>query len=161
MRSFKVGGLFDAGMYEFDRGLVFTSFADAALLYHTDGRATGLRLAIRDVYDAREIAMTTAKALANETGVNYYVADWTRLHYTYFRSIQLQKTIMFVILSLVIAVAAFNIVSTLVMAVTRATSRKPLTPTLRRAKRSTCRSTCATTRSADWTGTRKVTAGLV
>jgi lipoprotein-releasing system permease protein len=117
VRSFKVAGLFDAGMYEFDRGLVFTSFADAALLYHTDGRATGLRLAIRDVYDAREIAMTTAKALANETGVNYYVDDWTRLHYTYFRSIQLQKTIMFVILSLVIAVAAFNIVSTLMMVV--------------------------------------------
>ena len=117
VRSFTVAGVFDAGMYEYDRGLVFVSFADAARLYHTDGRATGLRLAIRDVYNAREVAATTAKELANELGVNFYVDDWTRLHYTYFRSIQLQKTIMFVILSLVIAVAAFNIVSTLMMVV--------------------------------------------
>jgi lipoprotein-releasing system permease protein len=117
VRSFKVSGVFDAGMYEYDRGLVFTSFADAARLFHTDGLATGLRLSIRDVYNAREIAMATAKTLANETGVNFYVDDWTRLHYTYFRSIQLQKAIMFVILSLVIAVAAFNIVSTLMMVV--------------------------------------------
>jgi lipoprotein-releasing system permease protein len=116
-RSFTVAGVFDAGMYEYDRGLVFVSFADAARLYHTDGRATGLRLAIRDVYNAREVATITAKELANELGVNFYVDDWTRLHYTYFRSIQLQKNIMFVILSLVIAVAAFNIVSTLMMVV--------------------------------------------
>jgi lipoprotein-releasing system permease protein len=117
VRSFTVAGVFDAGMYEYDRGLVFVSFADAARLYHTDGRATGLRLAVRDVYDASEVARTTAKQLANELGVNFYVDDWTRLHYTYFRSIQLQKNIMFVILSLVIAVAAFNIVSTLMMVV--------------------------------------------
>jgi lipoprotein-releasing system permease protein len=117
IRSFTVAGVFDAGMYEYDRGLVFVSFADAARLYHTDGRATGLRLAVRDVYNASEIATTTAKQLANELGINFYVDDWTRLHYTYFRSIQLQKNIMFVILSLVIAVAAFNIVSTLMMVV--------------------------------------------
>ncbi len=61
--------------------------------------------------------MTTAQELVNELGTKFYVDDWTRLHYTYFRSIQLQKTIMFVILSLVIAVAAFNIVSTLMMVV--------------------------------------------
>ncbi|HVY66405.1 MAG TPA: lipoprotein-releasing ABC transporter permease subunit [Gammaproteobacteria bacterium] len=117
LRSFTVTGIFEAGMYEFDHGLVFVSFDDAARLYHTDGHATGLRLAIRDLYNAREIATMTAKALANELGVNFYIDDWTRLHYTYFRSIQLQKTIMFVILSLVIAVAAFNIVSTLMMVV--------------------------------------------
>jgi lipoprotein-releasing system permease protein len=117
MRAFKVSGVFDAGMYEYDRGLVFTSFADAARLYHTDGRATGLRLAVSDIYNARDIATVTAKQLANELGVNFYIDDWTRLHFTYFRSIQLQKNIMFVILSLVIAVAAFNIVSTLMMVV--------------------------------------------
>jgi lipoprotein-releasing system permease protein len=117
VRSFTVAGVFDAGMYEYDRGLVFVSFADAARLYHTDGRATGLRLAVRDVYNASEVATATAKYLANELGINFYVDDWTRLHYTYFRSIQLQKNIMFVILSLVIAVAAFNIVSTLMMVV--------------------------------------------
>lgn len=117
VRSFTVTGIFDAGMYEYDRGLVFTSFADAGRLFRTGGRATGLRLAIGDFYNARDVAMAAARDLANESGTNFYVDDWTRLHYTFFRSIQLQKTMMFVILSLVIAVAAFNIVSTLMMVV--------------------------------------------
>jgi lipoprotein-releasing system permease protein len=117
VRSFTVAGVFEAGMYEYDRGLVFVNFEDAGRLFRTDGRATGLRLAITDLYNAREVATATARALANEVGTNFYIDDWTRLHYTYFRSIQLQKTIMFVILSLVIAVAAFNIVSTLMMVV--------------------------------------------
>ena len=117
VRSFTVSGVFDAGMYEYDRGLVFTSFDDAARLFKTGGEATGLRLAIPDLYNAREVAMGAAKQLADERGTNFYIDDWTRLHYTFFRSIQLQKSMMFVILSLVIAVAAFNIVSTLMMVV--------------------------------------------
>ncbi len=116
-RSFRVAGIFEAGMYEYDRGLVFTSFDDAGRLFHTGGRATGLRLAIGSVYEARDVAMAAARALVDEQAEKFYVDDWTRQHYTYFRSIQLQKTIMFVILSLVIAVAAFNIVSTLMMVV--------------------------------------------
>jgi lipoprotein-releasing system permease protein len=117
VRSFTVSGVFDAGMYEYDRGLVFTSFADAARLFRTGGEATGLRLSIPDLYNSREVASTAARELANERGTNFYIDDWTRLHYTFFRSIQLQKSMMFVILSLVIAVAAFNIVSTLMMVV--------------------------------------------
>jgi len=117
MKRFTVAGIFDAGMYEYDRGLVLTSFADAALLFGTDGRATGLRLAITDMYDSRDVAMAAGKQLANELGTNFSIDDWTKLHYTFFRSIQLQKQMMFVILSLVIAVAAFNIVSTLMMVV--------------------------------------------
>jgi lipoprotein-releasing system permease protein len=117
VRSFTVGGIFDAGMYEYDRGLVFTSFDDAARLFRTGGQATGLRLAIPDLYNSREVAMDAAQALANERSGKLSVEDWTRLHSTFFRSIQLQKTMMFVILSLVIAVAAFNIVSTLMMVV--------------------------------------------
>jgi lipoprotein-releasing system permease protein len=117
-RRFTVVGIFDAGMYEYDRGLVFTSFDDAALLYRTGGEATGLRLAVPDLYNARETARAAARQLVDEDfGTNYYFDDWTRGHYTFFRSIQLQKTMMFVILSLVIAVAAFNIVSTLMMVV--------------------------------------------
>jgi lipoprotein-releasing system permease protein len=116
-RSFTVSGIFDAGMYEYDRGLVFLSFEDAALLFRTDGAATGLRLAIPDLYNAREVARQAARALYEEFGTNFYYDDWTRLHYNFFRSIQLQKSMMFVILSLVIAVAAFNIVSTLMMVV--------------------------------------------
>jgi lipoprotein-releasing system permease protein len=116
-RAFTVAGIFEAGMYEYDRGLVFVSFDDAARLFHTGGRATGLRLAVTDRYDAREVSQRTALALARELDKKFYRDDWTRQHYVYFRSIQLQKSIMFVILSLVIAVAAFNIVSTLMMVV--------------------------------------------
>jgi len=116
-RTFTVGGIFEAGMYEYDRGLVFVHFADASRLFRTDGRATGLRLNVTDIYAAGRLATELARTLANERGSTFYVDDWTRQHYTYFRSIQLQKGIMFVILSLVIAVAAFNIVSTLMMVV--------------------------------------------
>jgi lipoprotein-releasing system permease protein len=117
LKQFTVAGLFEAGMFEYDRGLVFVSFADAGTLFRTGGRATGLRLDVAGLFDARRVGQDTAQALANERGGKYYVDDWTRDHSTYFRSIQLQKSIMFVILSLVIAVAAFNIVSTLMMVV--------------------------------------------
>jgi lipoprotein-releasing system permease protein len=117
VRTFHVAGVFEAGMFEYDRGLVFVSFADASKLFRTGGRATGLRLDVASLYDSRAVAEQTARQFANELGKNFYIDDWTRQHYTYFRSIQLQKSIMFVILSLVIAVAAFNIVSTLMMVV--------------------------------------------
>ena len=117
-REFTVSGIFDAGMYEYDRGLVFTGFDDAARLFRTGGEATGLRLAISDLYSARDVAGNAARELVAEGfAPNFYIDDWTRLHFTFFRSIQLQKSMMFVILSLVIAVAAFNIVSTLMMVV--------------------------------------------
>lgn len=116
-RAFTVAGVFEAGMYEYDRGLVFVSFDDAARLFRTGGRATGLRLDVDDIYDAREVAARTGRMFATELDKKFYVDDWTSQHYTYFRSIQLQKSILFVILSLVIAVAAFNIVSTLMMVV--------------------------------------------
>jgi lipoprotein-releasing system permease protein len=116
-RAFTVAGIFDAGMYEYDRGLVLTSFDDASRMYRTEGEATGLRLSITDMYNSREVANAAAQELVNERGGRVYIDDWTQLHYTFFRSIQLQKSMMFVILSLVIAVAAFNIVSTLMMVV--------------------------------------------
>ena len=117
VRPFTVAGVFAAGMYEYDRGLVFVNIEDAGRLFRTGGRATGLRLDVLDLYNARAVATAAAQELSNELGGRFYVDDWTRQHYTYFRSIQLQKSIMFVILSLVIAVAAFNIVSTLMMVV--------------------------------------------
>jgi lipoprotein-releasing system permease protein len=117
-RTFTVSGIFDAGMYEYDRGLVFVSFDDAARLFRTGGEATGLRLAIADLYNARDVARAAARQLVDEGfASNYSYDDWTRVHFTFFRSIQLQKTMLFVILSLVVAVAAFNIVSTLMMVV--------------------------------------------
>jgi lipoprotein-releasing system permease protein len=117
-RTFTVSGIFDAGMYEYDRGLVFVSFDDAAKLFSTGGEATGLRLAIPDLYNASEVAGDAARQLIAEGFARKYQYDnWTSVHYTFFRSIQLQKTMLFVILSLVVAVAAFNIISTLMMVV--------------------------------------------
>jgi lipoprotein-releasing system permease protein len=112
-RVFTVSGVFDAGMYEYDRGLVFVHLEDAAPLFRTGGRASGLRLAVADMY----FAGRSVTDLAVDLGGGFYISDWTRQHVNFFRSIQLTKGIMFVILSLVIGVAAFNIVSTLVMVV--------------------------------------------
>jgi lipoprotein-releasing system permease protein len=113
VRAFTVAGVFNAGMYEYDRGLVFVNMEDAERLFSTHGRATGLRLAVRDVYSANRIAVALARGLHERS----YVMDWTREHANFFTSIRLTRSIMFVILSMVIAVAAFNIVSTLVMVV--------------------------------------------
>ena len=113
MRTFTVGGIFEAGIYEYDRGLAFINMEDAAKLFRTEGRATGLRLAVKDIYFASQVV----REFAVESGGNVYVTDWTRQYSNFFRSIQLTKNIMFVLLSLVILVATFNIVSTLVMVV--------------------------------------------
>lgn len=112
-KTVTVAGIFDAGMYEYDRGLVFVGFEDAAKLFSTRGRASGLRLAVTDIFAAG----SSATELARDAGGGFYVSDWMRRHGNSFRSIQLTKGIFFVILSLVVAVAAFNIVSTLVMVV--------------------------------------------
>ncbi len=112
-RSFEIAGIFEAGMYEFDRGLVYVSLADASRLFRTDGRPTGLRLAVTDIFLARRIS----EEVAIRFGGGFYISDWTRNHGNFFRSIQITKSIMFVIFSMVIAVAVFNIVSTLAMVV--------------------------------------------
>ncbi len=113
MRSFEVAGIFEAGMYEFDRGLVYVSLADAARLFRTDGRPTGLRLSVTDIYMARRVS----EEVAISFGGGFYIDDWMRQHGNFFRSIQITKSIMFAIFSMVIAVAVFNIVSTLTMVV--------------------------------------------
>lgn len=112
-RTFTVSGVFDAGMYEYDRGLAFVALDDAELLFRTGGRASGLSLAVTDVYRAGTIVADVAYGL----GGGFYITDWARQHAVSFRSIQLTKSMFFVILSLVVGVAAFNIVSTLVMIV--------------------------------------------
>jgi lipoprotein-releasing system permease protein len=113
LRRFTVSGIFEAGMYEFDRGLAFVHLEDAARLWRLGERVTGLRLALHDMFLAPEVA----RRVATELGGGFYVSDWTRQHVNFFRSIQLSKQMMFTILLLVVAVAAFNIVSTLVMVV--------------------------------------------
>lgn len=112
-KRFTVSGLYRVGMYEFDRRLAFVHIGDAQRLYRLGNNVSGLRLAVSDVFEAPVIVRDVA--LAGGGGV--LVSDWTRRHVNFFRSIQITKSILFVILLLVIAVAAFNIVSTLVMVV--------------------------------------------
>ena len=114
MRRFRVVGLFHSGMYEFDRGLALTHMADAARLFELGGAVTGLRLAVADPLRAPALVRRVALSLG---GPGFYVSDWTQDHANFFRSIEITKSMMFVILLMIVAVAAFNIVATLVMIV--------------------------------------------
>jgi lipoprotein-releasing system permease protein len=113
MRRFRVVGTFHSGMYEFDRALALVNIRDAARVYQLGERVTGLRLALADPFRAPRVVRDLALAL----GGGYYVSDWTRNHANFFRSIEITKSMLFVILLLVVAVAAFNIVAALVMVV--------------------------------------------
>ncbi len=112
-RRFTVSGIYRVGMYEFDRRLAFIHLADAQRLYRKGETVSGIRLAVNDIY----AAPTIVREVALDMGTPVLVSDWTRSHVNFFRSIQITKSILFVILLLVVAVAAFNIVSTLVMVV--------------------------------------------
>jgi len=113
MRRFEVAGLFESGMYEFDSGLALINMTDAARVYRLDDRASGIRLALQDPWRAPSLV----RALALALGGGFYVSDWTRSHANFFRSIEITKSMMFVILLMIVGVAAFNIIATLVMIV--------------------------------------------
>jgi len=113
MRRFRVTGLLHSGMYEIDRGLVLVQMTDAARLFRLDDKVTGLRLALQDPL----LAPSTVRKVALALGGNFYVKDWTMDHESFFRSIESMKKIMFIILFMIVGVAAFNIVATLVMIV--------------------------------------------
>lgn len=112
-KRFTVTGIYRVGMYEFDRRLAFINLEDAQRLFRMRGEVSGIRLAVTDIYAASEIV----REVAIDLGHAVSVSDWTRRHVNFFRSIQITKSILFVILLMVVAVAAFNIVSTLVMVV--------------------------------------------
>ncbi|MCK5325029.1 MAG: lipoprotein-releasing ABC transporter permease subunit [Woeseiaceae bacterium] len=112
-KRFTVSGVYRVGMYEFDRRLAFLNISDAQKLYRKKDSVTGMRLAVTEIFEAHAIV----REVALEHGTLVLISDWTRRHVNFFRSIQITKSILFVILLLVIAVAAFNIVSTLVMVV--------------------------------------------
>jgi len=114
MRRFRVAGLFNSGMYEFDRGLALVHLTDAARLFRSGEGVTGLRLAFDDPLRAPALVRALALALG---GPGFYVSDWTQDHANFFRSIEITKSMLFVILLMLVAVAAFNIVATLVMIV--------------------------------------------
>jgi lipoprotein-releasing system permease protein len=112
-KRFTVSGIYRVGMYEFDRRLAFINISDAQKLYRMRENVTGVRFAVTEIYEAPEIV----REIALDNGELVLVSDWTRRHVNFFRSIQITKSILFVILLMVVAVAAFNIVSTLVMVV--------------------------------------------
>jgi len=112
-RRFNVVGVFRIGMYEFDRGLVLIHMADAAALYRLGDNVTGVRLKLNDLFQAPKVAREIAEA----TPGAFFVSDWTRSHANFFRAVATEKTVMFLILSMLVGIAAFNIVSTLVMVV--------------------------------------------
>jgi lipoprotein-releasing system permease protein len=113
IKQFKVVGVFEAGMFEFDSGLALIHLADGQKLYRMDDRVSGVRLKTDDLFAAPRIG----RELLGHLGAYTHVSDWTRSHANFFRAVQIEKNMMFLILLLIVAVAAFNIVSTLVMAV--------------------------------------------
>ncbi len=116
MRRFTVSGIFESGMYEYDRGLALVHMSDAAKLYRYGDGVTGLRLALVDPFRAPVVVRTVAHAI-DVDGNGYYIGDWTRDHANFFRAIELTKTMMFFILLILVVVAAINLVATLVMIV--------------------------------------------
>ena len=113
LKQLTVVGSFDSGHYEYDSTLALIDIEDAARLFRTEG-PTGVQLRLTDLNQAREVAAQLAGAL----GPTVRVSDWTRTNRNWFAAVQLEKRMMFIILTLIVAVAAFNLVSTLVMTVT-------------------------------------------
>jgi lipoprotein-releasing system permease protein len=113
MRAFEVAGIISVGMYEYDRRIALVAMQDAARLLRMGDEVTGIRLKLADMYAAPRISHAAATAI----GGGVQIQDWTNEHVNFFRSIAITKRILFVILSLMVAVAAFNIVSTMVMVV--------------------------------------------
>jgi len=113
LKSFNVVGVFSVGHYEYDSGLALAALDDTARLYRTGG-PTGVQLRLADVHDARAAAARLELGLGDQVRVQ----DWTRTNAAWYDAVQIEKTMMFIILTLIVAVAAFNLVSTLVMTVT-------------------------------------------
>lgn len=113
LKQFTIVALFQIGMYEFDSSLALIHLDDAAKLYRVNG-VSGLRLKTTDIMAAPQIS----RAIVDQLPGEYWVVDWTQRHSNFFKALQTEKVVMFVILAMIIAVAAFNIVATMVMVVT-------------------------------------------
>ena len=114
VKQFKVIGIFEVGMFEYDSGMALIHLSDAQKLYRMEDRVSGLRLKLDDLFAAPRVARELQRGLEADA----MASDWTRSHANFFRAIAIEKNMMFLILLLIVAVAAFNIVSALVMAVT-------------------------------------------
>ena len=114
LKQFTVVGVFEVGMFEYDSGLALVNIEDAQKLFQMGDAVSGLRLRLDDLFLARGVS----RELMVKLDRDLYATDWTRSHANFFRAVEIEKRVMFIILLLIVAVAAFNIVSTLVMLVT-------------------------------------------
>jgi len=114
VKQFTVTGIFEAGMFEYDSGLALIHLQDAQKLLRLGEDVSGVRLKLEELFRAPFVTRELTRSLNG----NYYLTDWTQSHANFFRAVSIEKRMMFLILLLIVAVAAFNIVSTLVMAVT-------------------------------------------
>ena len=134
LKQFKIKGVFEVGMYEYDAGLVLIHLNDAQTLFQMDKHISGLRVKLQDLNQTRKTAFLMSDTFNDSD--NLVVTDWTRQHANLFAAIQMEKKVMFIILTLIVAVAAFNIVSTLVMGVTEKKSDIAILRTLGATKKS-------------------------
>ena len=113
MKRFKVAGLFESGMYEYDRSLAYIHIEDAKKILRMGDSVNGIEVRVNDIYNAENIAGRIVKQL----GFQYWARDWMQMNQNLFSALKLEKTVMFIILALIVLVAAFNIASTLIMMV--------------------------------------------
>ena len=113
LRRLEVVGVFEVGMHQFDSAMSYMHIEDASRIFDLGDRVNGVRLKLTDLFQAPAIA----RNLGNVFGEDYWVRDWTQQHSNFFRALKTEKTVMFIILLMVVAVAALNIVSTLMMSV--------------------------------------------
>lgn len=114
LKRFRVVGVFEVGMNQFDSAMSYIHLDDAAKLFSYDEKVNGVRLKLTDLFEAPRIT----REIEQSFGENYWVKDWSKQHKNFFRALQTEKTVMFIILLMIISVAALNIVSTLMMTVT-------------------------------------------
>ena len=113
LKQFRVAGIFESGHFEYDAGLALIALEDAQKLFRIDG-VTGIRLKVDDLYEAPAIARDLSRMIQGDV----LIRDWGRINRNWFAAVQIEKRMMFIILTLIVAVAAFNLVSSLVMTVT-------------------------------------------
>ena len=132
MRRFTVSGIFEAGHSQYDTSLAVIHIEDAQRMFRLEQGVSGVRIKLADMFDAPRVSRELGRSL----GETYWLKDWTQHHANFFRALKIEKTVMFVILTLIVAVAAFNLVSTLIMVVTDKESDIAILRTLGASQRS-------------------------
>jgi lipoprotein-releasing system permease protein len=132
LKQFRVVGMFRVDHFEYDSGLALVNIADAQRLYQLGDRVSGVRLKLADLFESRAVTLDLYRSL----GRDVLISDWTRSHANFFRAVEIEKRMMFIILTLIVTVAAFNVISTLVMVVTEKQADIAILRTLGAAPRS-------------------------